>query len=68
MSPILVRLREFREQAGYTQEELAEEVGVRQATISAQETGESQGISYELLERLAEALGCEPGDLFERVG
>ncbi len=67
MSLILIRLRELREHVGLTQEELAVKVGVRQGTISAQETGESQGISYELLEALAVALGVEPGALFERV-
>ncbi len=67
MTPLQIRLRELREAADLSQEELANQVGVRQATISEQETGRSRRISYDLIERLADALGVEPGDLFERV-
>jgi putative transcriptional regulator len=49
-----------------TQAELAERVGVRQATISDLETGQSRRIELDLLDRLAKVLRCKPGQLIER--
>ena len=66
MTPLLLRLRELREAAGLTQEQLAEMVGTRQGTISDHERGKATRIDYDLIERLADALGIQPGDLFER--
>jgi putative transcriptional regulator len=66
VTPIRVTLREAREAAGLTQVELAERVGVRQATISDIETGKSSRIDLPVLDRLCDALGVEPGDLLER--
>ena len=68
MSPIRLRLREAREAAGMTQLELAEAAGTRQATISDLERGEAKTLRLALLERLADALGVEPGELVERDG
>lgn len=66
VTPIQLTLRDLREKAGLTQAELAERVGVRQATISDLETGKSTRIEFALLDRLCEALGCDPGELLER--
>ncbi len=63
MTPVVIRLREWREKRGLTQEELAEMVGTRQATISGLETGQTQRIEFDLLQRLADALRCKPKDL-----
>jgi len=65
VSPVLLRIRELRTDRGLTQEALAQAVGVRVATVSDLETNRSRRIELDLLERLAEALGVEPGDLFE---
>ena len=67
MTPIVLRLRELREAAGLTQEQLAELVGTRQGTISDHERGKATRIDYDLIERLADALGVEPGSLFKSV-
>ena len=64
--PIRLTLKEAREAAGLTQAELAERIGVRQATISDLETGKSGRIELDLLDKLCVVLGCEPEDLFER--
>ena len=64
---LVLRIREWRERRGMTQAELARRVGVRQATISRLETEESRRIELDVLDRLAQALQCEPGDLLERV-
>lgn len=58
-------LREWRKHRGLTQERLAERAGVSQGMISQLETGESD-YTGELLEKLADALQCEPADLIMR--
>lgn len=65
LSPIRVRLREAREEKGWTQVQLAEKAGVRQASISAIEGDKMKRIDLDILERLCRALGLEPGDLLE---
>jgi transcriptional regulator with XRE-family HTH domain len=65
MSPL--RLRELREAAELSQEELAARVGARQATISDLERGKAIRIDLALIDRLAKALGIEPGELFVRT-
>lgn len=57
MSPLRLRLPELRDVRGWSQAELARQSGVAQTTISAIERGQSQGVNFDVLERLAEALG-----------
>jgi DNA-binding Xre family transcriptional regulator len=66
MTPLRIRLKEAREAKGLTQLALADLAGVRQATISEMETGAVRRVSLDVLERLADALGVEPGELLER--
>ena len=66
MTPLIIRLREWRERRGLTQAELAKLARVRQPTISDLETGLSKAIRFEVLDRLAEALRVTPGELLER--
>jgi transcriptional regulator with XRE-family HTH domain len=66
MSPVRVRLKELRESRGLTQVQLAEQAGVRRAAISEIESGHRQRIELDMLERLADALEVEPGELIER--
>lgn len=63
LAPLVLTLKEAREARGLTQSELAEAVGVRQATISDLETGKSRRIELDLLERLAATLKVEAGSL-----
>lgn len=67
MSPIRLKLKQQREAIGMTQVQLAEQIGVRQATISDLERGKSSRLDLDLLDRLCAALDAEPGDLLERV-
>jgi len=67
VTPIRIRLREIRDEKDLSQQALADLAGVRQATISDLESGNAQGVKFETLERIARALGVEPGDLIERV-
>jgi transcriptional regulator with XRE-family HTH domain len=57
-------LRPLREQAGLTQQQLANKAKVRQATVSALETGTAAGIRTDTVVRLARALGVKPPRLF----
>ena len=56
MTPIRLRVREIREAQGLSQAALAEMAGIRPATLSAIETGQTKGIEFDTLERLARAL------------
>jgi transcriptional regulator with XRE-family HTH domain len=62
----LDRLRQIREQAGYSQQDLADESGVSQHTISEIELGrrKPQGRT---LRKLAKVLGVEVRDLLEET-
>lgn len=66
MTPLRIRLKDLREAAGLSQQQLGDLAGVRQATISEVERGLKQRIDLGILERLATALGVEPGALIER--
>jgi transcriptional regulator with XRE-family HTH domain len=58
-------IREWRKHRGYTQERLAEMVGVSDGAISQLERGDTS-YTQPMLEALAEALMCEPADLIIR--
>lgn len=60
------RLRDLRKQAGYTQAELAEKVGMSQYTISNYEQ-EARQPPLELLVQLADVLGTSTDYLLGRV-
>lgn len=66
MTPLRVRLRELREEHELSQQALGDRAGVRQATISELESGKAKRIDFATLEKLADALGVEPGALIER--
>jgi len=57
LSPITLRLQQFREQRQISQAELARRSSVPQSTISRIEAGETGSVSLANLERLAQALG-----------
>jgi transcriptional regulator with XRE-family HTH domain len=57
VTPVHIRLKEVRESRGLTQVELAELSGVGRPAISNIETGKTSGIDFEVLEKLATALG-----------
>ena len=59
-----MRIRELREAAGLTQTALALRVGVSKQAVSQWEFGTTWP-SAELLPRIAFALGCRIGDLYE---
>ena len=48
-----------------TQKELAEKTGIRPPTISAICLGTIKHLPVDALEKICEALDCQPGDLME---
>ncbi|MBK1725561.1 helix-turn-helix domain-containing protein [Halorhodospira neutriphila] len=56
------QIRQARRQAGLTQAQLAEQLGVAQSGISRIESGE-RPVTVEMLQAIAEALGVEPAKL-----
>ena len=63
MTPLTLRIQELREVKGWSQAELARRSGVPQPTISRLEAGSTDSINFPNLEKLAAALGCDPGYL-----
>ena len=63
-----MRLRELRQAKGMTQVELAERTGIDQGALSRIENGKTQAMDFDVMARLCDALGCEPGELLQRVG
>lgn len=56
-------VKKYRKQAGLTQEQLSERLGVSQKHLSIVETG-TQFASASLIARISEELQVSPGDLF----
>ena len=49
------------------QKDLAEITGVRPSTISAMCTGAAKHIPVDVLDKICNALHCQPGDLMEHI-
>lgn len=45
--------------------ELAQKVGITMANLSILKNGKAKAVRMATLEKLCEALDCQPGDLFE---
>lgn len=59
MSPITLRVRELREELGWTQGELAERAGITRATVNRLENARPASIDFAVLEKLADALDVD---------
>jgi transcriptional regulator with XRE-family HTH domain len=54
-----------RQEAGLSQRELARRAGIYQPTLSRIESGKATRVTVDMLEAIAQALGCEPADLLK---
>lgn len=58
------RLKEYREKAKLTQDELAKKSEVSRNTISSLETKENANVTYEIMEKIANALNKKVATIF----
>jgi len=47
--------------------ELSERVGITMANISILKNGKAKAVRFETLDKICQALNCQPGDVFEYV-
>ena len=62
---IIVNLDVIMAKRKISSNELAEIVGITPANLSVLKTGKAKAIRFSTLEKLCEALNCQPGDILE---
>lgn len=67
MSPVTLRVRELREEAGLTQAELSAKTGLPIPAISRIENGHTEKIALHTIDRLCRVFDVDPGALFVRT-
>ena len=63
--PIVVNLDVKMAKRKISSGELAEKIGITAANLSVLKTGKAKAIRFSTLERICEALDCQPGDILE---
>ncbi|HKQ04148.1 MAG TPA: helix-turn-helix transcriptional regulator [Blastocatellia bacterium] len=64
---IQVKLDEVLEEKGHTLYWLAKETGISHNTLWRMNKGLSTGITFDVLDRITDALECEPSDILVKV-
>lgn len=62
---ILVRLDVLLAERKMKSRELAQFIGITEPNLSLLKSGKVKGIRFDTLEKICEALHCQPGDLLE---
>jgi transcriptional regulator with XRE-family HTH domain len=65
MTPLSVRVADLRAAKGWTIDKLAEESGVSRATIIRLEQKQTTRVDFDVLEKLADALGVNASVLID---
>lgn len=63
--PITVKLAVVMADRGVRSKDLAEQIGITEANLSLLKQGKVKGVRFDTLEKLCEALDCEPGDIIK---
>jgi len=63
--PIIVNLDVMLPRRKMRSKELAERIGITEQNVSLLKSGKVKGVRFETLERICEALECQPGDILE---
>lgn len=58
------KIKKFREEKGWTQEELAKQTGLSRVTISQLENGSKEDIKLTTMQALSKALGVSMEEIF----
>lgn len=64
---IKFRLRVMLARQDMTQKDLAERTGIRPPTVSSLCTGAARHIPVNVLDKICNALNCQPGDILEYI-
>lgn len=62
---IIVNLDVMMARRKISSNELAELVGITPANLSILKTGKAKAVRFSTLDRICEALNCQPGDILE---
>lgn len=68
MTPITLRVRELRQAKGWSLRELARRADVQPMTLSAIENGQTKGVDFLTLEKLARVLEVDPAYFLVKRG
>jgi putative transcriptional regulator len=63
--PIIVNLDVMLARRKMRSKELAERIGITEQNVSLLKSGKVKGVRFETLERICDALECQPGDILE---
>ena len=63
--PIIVNLDVMMAKRKISSNELADLVGITPANLSVLKTGKAKAVRFSTLDKICEALDCQPGDLLE---
>ncbi|MBO5448698.1 MAG: helix-turn-helix transcriptional regulator [Ruminococcus sp.] len=64
---IMVNLDVMMAKRKISSNELAEKVGITPANLSILKTGKAKAVRFSTLDKICEALDCQPGDILEHV-
>lgn len=64
---VKIKLKAVLAEKGIKQKDLVERTGIRQPTLSAMNNNVAKHIPLDVLDKLCEALDCQPADLLEYV-
>ncbi|MEL6435747.1 MAG: helix-turn-helix transcriptional regulator [Pseudomonadota bacterium] len=63
--PIIVNLDVMLAKRKMRSKELAEIIGITEQNVSLLKSGKVRGVRFETLEKICDALECQPGDILE---
>ena len=65
--PIIVRLDVMLAERKMRSKDLARLIGITEQNVSLLKSGKVKGVRFETLDKICEALDCQPGDLLKRA-
>jgi putative transcriptional regulator len=63
--PIIVNLDVMLARRKMRSRELADRIGIAEQNVSLLKSGKVKGVRFDTLEKICEALDCQPGDILE---
>lgn len=63
--PIIVNLDVMLAKRKMRSRELSEHIGITEQNVSLLRSGKVRGVRFETLEKICDALDCQPGDILE---